>query len=157
MTNGNRNGWPRSRQYLWPTTKENTEKSKERISQVPAHTSITIIALALFWSKSPSKQHHSAILDLQLQLEPLSQRTLLLLNTAVHSLRDNTALITKLDVLLSRQIGEAPLVRDDDVLTAGELELRSAEGLDGVILVLERNDSEIESESLHQLIHVPGP
>jgi len=56
----------------------------------------------------------------------------------VHSLRDKTALITQLDVLLSRQVGEAPLGRDDDMLNARELELRPAEGLDGVILVLKR-------------------
>ncbi len=54
---------------------------------------------------------------------------------AIRAIRDDLAVLAELGILLASERSETPLVRDDDLLATGELELGTTEGLDNVALV----------------------
>merc|ERR1719416_140094 len=54
----------------------------------------------------------------------------------VHTVRDETALRLVLLVVTTRELGEAPVVGDVDLLTSREFELGTTQSLDGMLLLV---------------------
>lgn len=65
-----------------------------------------------------------------LVLFPLDQRSVVVLELDTASVRNQATFILVLLVLVAVVLGEAPLLRDEDLLTTGELELGTTQSLD---------------------------
>lgn len=65
-----------------------------------------------------------------LVLFPLGHRTVVVLELDTATVRNQAAFLLVLQVLVAVVLGEAPLLRDEDLLATGELELGTTQGLD---------------------------
>lgn len=74
-------------------------------------------------------------MDVALHLLPGGHRSVVGTVLDIHSVVGQTAGIPQLLVLLAVELGEAPLLRDEDLLATGELELRTTQSLDHGSLV----------------------
>lgn len=87
--------------------------------------------MTLFIFLSPAISTHLSLERLGEVLDVLLDRAVLGQELDVGTVHLDVAGVPLLQVLLAAEGGEAPVLGDDDLLPAGELVLRAAEGLKG--------------------------